>query len=105
MIRKTLRAMLAALLLGCFWGLAAQSASARAPRPVLQLLQRHDLQQRPARRCRCYVSPRPTPPSVGHTYITYQPLLPQEFLYHHHRKYYKHHRDGGGFTTACVRYH
>jgi hypothetical protein len=34
-----------------------------------------------------YPSPRPTPPLVGHTYITYQPLYPQEFLYHHHRTY------------------
>jgi hypothetical protein len=35
-----------------------------------------------------YVSPRPVPPWVGHTYITYQPLLPQEFLYPHSRCYY-----------------
>ena len=35
-----------------------------------------------------YVSPRPVPPLVGHTYITYQPLLPQEFLYAHSRTYY-----------------
>lgn len=34
-----------------------------------------------------YPSPRPTPPLVGHTYITYQPLYPQEFLYRHHRTY------------------
>ena len=30
-----------------------------------------------------YVSPRPTPPMVGHTWITYPPLNPHEFLYHH----------------------
>lgn len=34
-----------------------------------------------------YPAPRPTPPLVGHTYITYQPLYPQEFLYRHHRSY------------------
>jgi hypothetical protein len=34
-----------------------------------------------------YVSPLPVPPLVGHTYITYQPLLPQEFLYQHKRFY------------------
>jgi hypothetical protein len=50
-----------------------------------------------------YVSPRPTPPLVGHTWITYPPLNPHEFLYHHHRKYYKYYRNGG-FTTSCVRY-
>jgi hypothetical protein len=34
-----------------------------------------------------FLSPRPSPPLVGHTYITYQPLYPNEFLYHHHRTY------------------
>ena len=34
-----------------------------------------------------YVSPRPTPPLVGHTYVTYQPLMPHEFLYRHYRVY------------------
>ena len=34
-----------------------------------------------------YPCPRPTPPLVGHTYITYQPLMPHEFLYKHHRHY------------------
>ena len=34
-----------------------------------------------------YPSPRPTPPLIGQTYITYEPLAPQEFLYVHHRSY------------------
>lgn len=42
-----------------------------------------------------YVCPRPTPPLVGHTYITYQPLMPHEFLYQHHRTYYRYHPQGG----------
>jgi len=50
-----------------------------------------------------YVSPRPTPPMVGHTWITYPPLNPHEFLYHHKRHYYKYYR-GGGYTTSKVRY-
>ena len=40
-----------------------------------------------------YPCPRPTPPMVGHTYITYQPLMPQEFLYRHHRTYMTRHED------------
>jgi len=28
-----------------------------------------------------YVSPRPVPARVGHTYTTYQPLMPHEFMY------------------------
>jgi hypothetical protein len=34
-----------------------------------------------------YVCPRPTPPMVGHTYVTYQPLMPHEFMYKHSRHY------------------
>ena len=35
-----------------------------------------------------YPSPRPTPPLIGQTYITYEPLAPHEFL-HVHARYYK----------------
>ncbi len=48
-----------------------------------------------------YVCPRPTPPMVGHTYITYQALAPHEFLYRHHRVYYRYH-PGGGTTVTTV---
>ncbi|RLT07368.1 MAG: hypothetical protein DWI23_00165 [Planctomycetota bacterium] len=34
-----------------------------------------------------YVSPRPVPPRVGHTWNTYPPLMPHEFLYKHRRRY------------------
>lgn len=48
-----------------------------------------------------YVAPRPTPPLVGHTYITYQPLMPHEFLYRHHRVYYRS-NPGAGWTRTKV---
>jgi len=49
-----------------------------------------------------YPCPRPVPPLVGYTYITYQPLMPHEFLYHHHRTYTYYHADGGKTrTTVC----
>jgi hypothetical protein len=38
-----------------------------------------------------YPCPRPVPPWVGSTYITYQPLMPHEFLYQHHRVYHTEH--------------
>ncbi len=47
-----------------------------------------------------YVSPRPTPPRVGHTYITYQPLMPHEFLYKHHRHYTTIHPDAPRTRTS-----
>lgn len=50
-----------------------------------------------------YVSPRPSPEYVGHTWITYPPLNPHEFMYGHCRKYHKYYR-GGGYTESCVRY-
>jgi len=34
-----------------------------------------------------YPCPRPTPPLIGETYITYEPLAPHEFLYVHHHSY------------------
>lgn len=50
-----------------------------------------------------YVAPRPTPPRVGHTYITYQPLMPHEFMYRHHRTYVSRH-PGGGKNRTHVSY-
>lgn len=49
-----------------------------------------------------YPTPLPTPPLVGHTYITYQPLMPHEFLYRHHRTYHRHHPGHGWVTTKVV---
>jgi hypothetical protein len=51
-----------------------------------------------------YVSPRPAPPLVGHTYITYPPLMPHEFLYQHHRVY-ETYNPGSGWTKTRVRWH
>ncbi len=50
-----------------------------------------------------YVSPRPVPPFVGHTWGTYQPFYPHEFLYRHQRGYYTYNR-GAGWRRTNVRY-
>ena len=50
-----------------------------------------------------YVSPRPVPPAVGHTWITYQPLMPHEYLYTHHRTYVRR-NPGAGMTVTTVSY-
>lgn len=47
-----------------------------------------------------YPCPRPTPALVGHTYVTYPPLLPQEFLYKHHRHYTTIHEDAPRTRTS-----
>ena len=41
----------------------------------------------PAMGAQLYVSPRSVPPRVGHTWSTYPPFMPHEFLYKHRRKY------------------
>jgi hypothetical protein len=50
-----------------------------------------------------YISPRPVPPNVGHTWYTYQPFYPHEYLYKHQRSYYTH-NPGAGWRRTTVRY-
>lgn len=51
-----------------------------------------------------YPAPMPVPENVGHTYYTYQPFYPNEYLYRHHRSYYNYH-PGCGWTRTNARYH
>ena len=46
-----------------------------------------------------YLCPQPTPALVGHTYYTYQPLLPHEMMYRHDRTYFRIHPDGPAVKT------
>lgn len=50
-----------------------------------------------------YPAPGPVPPHVGHTYVTYQPFMPHEMLYHHKRAYYTY-NPGAGWRRTNVRY-
>jgi hypothetical protein len=50
-----------------------------------------------------YVSPRPVPANVGHTYITYQPFMPHEYLYKHKRTHYSY-GCGAGWSRSKIRY-
>ena len=47
-----------------------------------------------------YLCPRPAPPLVGQSYITYPPLAPHEFLYHHSRVYWTSHADAPPTRTS-----
>jgi hypothetical protein len=49
-----------------------------------------------------YPTPMPTPPLVGHTYFTYQPLYPHEFMYAHKRVYHHHYNYNRGLTRTRV---
>ncbi len=50
-----------------------------------------------------YISPLPVPPLVGHTYTTYQPWMPHEYLYKHTRSHYGY-VPGSGWTRSKIRY-
>ena len=50
-----------------------------------------------------YISPMPVPANVGHTYTTYQPLMPHEYLYRHTRSHYTYNQ-GAGWTRSKIRY-
>ncbi len=49
-----------------------------------------------------YIAPLPVPAHVGHTYYTYQPLMPHEMLYQHHRSYHRYYNEGRGLTRTSV---
>lgn len=51
-----------------------------------------------------YLSPRPVPPLVGHTAITYQPFYPHEYMYEHGRTYHRYYNGGQGLTRTHVHY-
>lgn len=52
-----------------------------------------------------YIAPRPVPPLVGHTYYTYQPLMPHEFTYPHTRTYRNYYDSGRGMTRTKVQWY
>ena len=51
-----------------------------------------------------YPASRQVPLIIGHTYNTYQPLMPHEFMYRHNRSYHNYYPNGAGFTRTFIRY-
>ncbi len=52
-----------------------------------------------------YVSPQPVPPFVGHTFMTYQPLEPHQYLYWHKDTYHNHYDGGRGLNRTRAVYY
>ena len=52
-----------------------------------------------------YVSPLPVPKRVGHTYNTYQPFYPEEYLYHHKNRFHKYYDNGRGMNRTKAKYY
>lgn len=51
-----------------------------------------------------YLAPQPVPAYVGHTFHTYQPLMPHEFLYPHKRTYHRYYDEGRGMNRTSVKW-
>jgi len=104
MVLKALRMALTLAVVLVVWNLgfdsntSAQAWSAYGPAPFANYWVAPDSTGVGAN---LYPCPRPTPPVVGQTWITYQPLMPHEFLYKHHRCYHRRH-PGGGRTKTLV---
>jgi hypothetical protein len=80
---------------------APQRFIPRAPMPTLNYNYWYPGQASGYMPARMYLAPRPVPPRVGYTYITYQGLNPHEFLWRHSRGYVRYHEDGS-FTTTRI---
>lgn len=52
-----------------------------------------------------YISPLPVPANVGHTFNTYQPFYPEEYLYWHKNKYHKYYDNGRGMNRTRAVYY
>jgi hypothetical protein len=52
-----------------------------------------------------YISPIGVPGWVGHTYNTYQPLYPHQFLYQHHDRYHSYYDQGMGLNRTHAHYY
>lgn len=48
-----------------------------------------------------YPAPHYVPENVGHTYYTYQPIMPHEMMYQHSRNYYNYYNTGGYYSGGC----
>ena len=52
-----------------------------------------------------FPAPHPTPPQTGYAYYTYQPFMPNEWLYMHHRTYHQSYNNGMGLNRTKVVWH
>ncbi|MEO1618259.1 MAG: hypothetical protein AAFV88_20565 [Planctomycetota bacterium] len=52
-----------------------------------------------------YISPLPVPHFVGHTFNTYQPFYPHEFMYWHKNKYHNTYDNGRGMNRTRALYY
>jgi len=111
MVHRFLPASLIAALLAGFWlsGSDSSAAEVRMKRTISyqsknDLFYNYQVGPNPSGTAAAmYISPRPVPAHVGHTYTTYQPLMPHEYMYKHTRSHYAH-TQGAGWSRSKIRY-
>ena len=52
-----------------------------------------------------YISPVPVPAFVGHTFNTYQPFYPHEFMYWHKNRFHNDYDNGRGMNRTKAKYY
>ncbi|MEM6471504.1 MAG: hypothetical protein AAF802_18225 [Planctomycetota bacterium] len=52
-----------------------------------------------------YISPQPVPHFVGHTFFTYQPFYPHEYMYWHKNKFHNEYDNGRGMNRTRALYY
>ena len=52
-----------------------------------------------------YISPHPVPAFVGHTFNTYQPFYPHEFMYWHKNRFHNNYDNGRGMNRTKALYY
>jgi hypothetical protein len=52
-----------------------------------------------------FVAPRPVPAWVGHTYYTYQPFYPHQYMYWHKDTYHGYYDNGRGLNRTSAHYY
>ena len=52
-----------------------------------------------------YLSPVPVPPNVGHTFTTYQPFYPHEYMYWHKNRFHNYYDNGRGMNRTRALYY
>jgi hypothetical protein len=99
MIRKFWHVSLAVVLAAVASGIVAGGSTAQATDVQPQNDLFYNYYVAPSRQggigAQLYPSPIPVPAHVGQTYITYQPLMPHEFMYPHSRVYRRYDRPMG----------
>ena len=96
------RNIFAAMAMFAALAFVSQTASAQIGRGNLPnyLFSQYTTQGQGSATAGMYPAPHPVPAYVGHSYRTYQPLMPHEMMYQHERNYYNYYNDnsyyGGG---------